>query len=166
MSNLTVDSRIALRTRHRPDGQRLAPIPALAQFDNQFYNGLEKRVNQPNSNFGPQLGFAWDPAKTGKTVIRGGIGLYYENAIFNNVLFDRPARLPQGLFLGTAAPCFGGSATGPVMGVNNGKRGGLLWRSHRNSHGADRGGSDGVPGSDSSRRSSIKPQLHRKRVSR
>jgi len=98
----------------------LAPVQALAQFDNQFYKNLEARVNQPNLNFGPQLGFAWDPWKNGKTVIRGGGGLYYENAIFNNVLFDRPGRLTQGLFLAQAAPCFGGSATGPVPGVNNG----------------------------------------------
>ncbi len=44
---------------------------------------------------------AWDPWGTGKTVIRAGAGLYYENAIFNNVLFDRPARLTSGLFFGT-----------------------------------------------------------------
>ena len=119
-SNLTVTLGLHYgRDTGRTDSD-LGAIPELAQFDNQFFSGLEKRVNQPNLNFGPQLGFAWDPAKTGKTVIRGGIGLYYENAIFNNVLFDRPARLPQGLFFGTAAPCFGGSATGPVAGVNNG----------------------------------------------
>src|SRR5206468_2664469 len=41
----------------------LAPIPALAQFDNQFYKGLENRINQPNHNFAPQVGFAWDPTK-------------------------------------------------------------------------------------------------------
>ena len=116
-SNLTVTLGLHYgRDTGRTDSD-LGAIPELAQFDNQFFSGLEKRVNQPNLNFGPQLGFAWDPAKTGKTVIRGGIGLYYENAIFNNVLFDRPARLPQGLFFGTAAPCFGGSATGPVAGA-------------------------------------------------
>ena len=98
----------------------LPSIQALAQFNNQFYSGLERRVNQPNLNLGPQLGIAWDPWKTGKTVIRGGVGIYFENAIFNNVLFDRPGRLPSGLFFSTAAPCFLGSATGPVPGVNGG----------------------------------------------
>jgi hypothetical protein len=68
----------------------------------QFGAGLGGRVNQPNKNFGPQFGFAWDTAKNGKTVIRGGAGLYYENYIFNNTLFDRPAKLQQGLFFGLA----------------------------------------------------------------
>ena len=74
----------------------LAPIPALSQdFDNQFYSGLGNRVNNPNKNFAPQFGFAWDPLKNGKTVFRGGAGLFYENSIWNNVLFDRPARLTR-----------------------------------------------------------------------
>ena len=47
----------------------------------------------------PQLGFAWDPMKNGKTSIRGGIGLFYENAIWNNVFFDGPNREPTGAFL-------------------------------------------------------------------
>ena len=98
----------------------LPSVAALAAFDNQFFKGLERRVNQPNENFSPQLGIAWDPFKTGKTVIRVGGGLYYDDAIFNNVLFDRPGRLTTGLFAAQAAPCFGGSATGPVPGVNNG----------------------------------------------
>lgn len=98
----------------------LGPQPALAQFDNQFYKGLEKRVNQPDRNFGPQVGIAYAPWKSGRTVFRAGAGLYYENAIFNNVLFDRPGRLATGLFAGTAAPCFNGSPTGAVLGVNGG----------------------------------------------
>jgi hypothetical protein len=119
-SNLTVTLGLHYgRDTGRTDSD-LPPVAALAQFNNQFYKNLQDRVNQPNLNFGPQLGVAWDPWKNGKTVFRGGIGLYYENAIFNNVLFDRPGRLTQGLFLAEAAPCFNGSATGPVAGINGG----------------------------------------------
>ena len=75
--------------------------------------GIGGRVRQPNTNFGPQLGFAWDPWKNGKTVIRGGAGYYYENGIFNNVMFDRPGRLTKGLFWGTATPCSSGSLSLP-----------------------------------------------------
>ncbi len=88
----------------------LAPIPAL----NQFGPGLGNRVNQPNKNFAPQLGIAWDPNHSGKTVLRGGIGLFYENSIWNNVLFDRPARLADGLFLANPTVCSGGNSTGQV----------------------------------------------------
>jgi hypothetical protein len=51
----------------------------------------------------------WDPTGSGKTVIRAGAGLYYENSIFNNNLFNRPGRLAQGLFLAEQAPCAGGA---------------------------------------------------------
>lgn len=89
----------------------LAAIPAL----NQFGPGLGNKVHQPNKNFSPQLGIAWDPTGTGKTVIRAGSGIYYENAIFNNVLFDRPARLQKGLFFGTGLACiFGGAQSVPL----------------------------------------------------
>jgi len=88
----------------------LGPLPALNQFNNQFYSGLGNRVNQPNLNFAPQLGFAWDPNKNGKTVIRAGIGLFYENSIWNNILFDPGARLQQGLFLGFVGACSSGQA--------------------------------------------------------
>jgi hypothetical protein len=85
----------------------LGPIP----FINQWGAGLGNRVNQPNKNFAPQLGVAWDPTGKGKTVLRGGIGLFYENAIWNNIEFDRPARLPTGLFLITPTVCTNGSGT-------------------------------------------------------
>ena len=71
--------------------------PILDQFGQQ---GLGARVRQPNANFGPQAGFAWDPTGSGKTSIRGGVGLFFENVIFNNILFDSPGRQPTGLFWG------------------------------------------------------------------
>jgi hypothetical protein len=70
-----------------------------------FGPGLGNRVRNPGHNFGPTFGFAWDPFSNGKMVVRGGIGLYYENSVFNNNLFNRPGRLAQGLFLNTGAPC-------------------------------------------------------------
>jgi hypothetical protein len=84
---------------------------------NAAFPGFGNRVNQPNLNFAPQLGIAWDPRNNGKTVIRAGIGLYYENVIFNNVLFDRPFRLKTGAFNQTPYACFNGVvAAVPVAG--------------------------------------------------
>ncbi len=108
--NITITAGLRyVRDTGRTDSD-LGPIAALDQFNNQFYSGLGNRVNQPDHNFAPQLGFAWDPKSDGKTVIRGGIGLFYENSIWNNNLFDRPARLEQGLFLGQQPVCSNGAA--------------------------------------------------------
>ena len=87
----------------------LGPTPALNQFDNEFYSGLGNAVHQPNLNFAPQVGFAWDPGSNGKTVVRGGVGLFFENSIWNNILFDPAGRLQKGFFLATANACVGGS---------------------------------------------------------
>jgi hypothetical protein len=85
-----------------------ADLPAIP-FLNQFGPGLGQSVSQPNKNFAPQVGIAWDPSKKGKTVLRGGIGLFYENSIWNNTEFDRPARLPTGLFLQNPTICSNGT---------------------------------------------------------
>ena len=85
--------------------------PCTTTILDLFGPGLGKAVRNPAMNFAPQFGFTWDPTKSSKTVIRGGIGLYYENSIYNNNLFDRPGRLAKGLFLQQAFACLGG---GPV----------------------------------------------------
>jgi hypothetical protein len=86
-----------------------AGTPCTGNILDLWGTGLGNRVRQPNFNFGPQVGVAWDPSKKGKTALRAGVGLFYENNIWNNQLFDRPARLPSGLFLLTQQLCTGGS---------------------------------------------------------
>ena len=104
------NSTITLALRYDRDTGRtdsdLGPIPEV----NAAFPGFGNRVNLPNTNFSPQMGFAWDPFRNGKTSVRGGIGLYYENVIYNNVLFDRPLRLRTGAFNQVSPACNAGTA--------------------------------------------------------
>jgi hypothetical protein len=88
----------------RDTGRTDSQYPAIPGL-NALFPGLGNSVKQPNNNWGPQLGFAWDPHNDGKTVIRAGIGYFFENAVWNNVLFDGPLRQPTGAFLQFFAPC-------------------------------------------------------------
>jgi hypothetical protein len=97
----------------RDTGRSDSQYAAIPQLSN-LIPGLGNAVRQPNLNFAPQLGFAWDPARNGKTSIRGGIGIFWENAIWNNVLFDGPFREPTGAFLQTPSPC---TAAGDPAGI-------------------------------------------------
>jgi hypothetical protein len=114
--NFTVN--IGLRY-DRDTGRTDSDLPAQPYLNNLIpgYPNLGAPIPNPNLNFAPNLGIAWDPWKNGKTAIRAGIGLYYENVIFNNVLFDRPLRLPNGAFLQTPTVCDSGQAF-PIPGVN------------------------------------------------
>jgi hypothetical protein len=104
--NLTVS--LGLRY-DRDTGRTDSDLPAIPEINAEF-PGYGNAVKQANGNLAPQIGFAWDPGKNGKTVIRGGVGLFFENVIWNNVLFDRPERLRTGAFNAVTSACRGNSA--------------------------------------------------------
>ena len=101
----------------RDTGRQDSDLPGIAALNGivPAFPNLGAPVRQPNLNFAPQIGVAWDPTRSGKMVIRAGAGLYYENTIWNNVLFDRPTREPVGAFLQTPQACNGpGAPAAPV----------------------------------------------------
>src|SRR4029077_7114782 len=103
----------------RDTGRTDSDLPAIPELNTAF-RGMGNPVQQANKNFAPQFGFAWDPKSNGKMVIRGGVGLYYENIIYNNVLFDRPYRLKTGAFGQTPYACFSGIASPVTVNTNPG----------------------------------------------
>jgi hypothetical protein len=92
----------------RDTGRTDSDLPAIPEI-NAVLPGFGNAVKNPNLNFAPQLGIALDPTGNGKTVFRAGIGMFYENVIYNNVLFDRPLRLRTGAFLQSPLACRNGT---------------------------------------------------------
>jgi hypothetical protein len=109
--NLTLSFGVRYAWESGRSDSQFAAIPEL----NALIPGLGNRVRQPNANFAPQLGFAWDPTGQGKTAIRGGIGLFYENVLTSVAPTDPLSRAPRGdIFNQTPLACNGTAAPLPV----------------------------------------------------
>ena len=93
----------------RDSGRTDSGLGALPDL-NHWGAGLGEKIRNPNVNFAPQVGFAWDAGGNGKTVIRGGGALFYENLLWNNTLLDSPSRLGTGIFTDAPEVCQGGVA--------------------------------------------------------
>jgi hypothetical protein len=84
-----------------------APCSGSSDLFAQWNPAFTGPVHTPKGNFGPQLGFNFSPGNH-KMAIHAGIGIYYENDVFNNTLNSRAPLLKQGAFNIYPAMCAGG----------------------------------------------------------
>lgn len=82
----------------------LGSLPLL----NQWGPGYGDKIRNPNLDFAPQAGLAWDVGGTGTSVIRLGAGLVWADPLLNNISYDTAARMANGNFLSTPQVCNGG----------------------------------------------------------
>jgi hypothetical protein len=73
---------------------------ATGVIDWAGHNGVADHLSKYDlNNFGPRLGFSWQPRHNSDTVVRGGFGVFYNVPVllqgFVNVLDQYPVRNPQ-----------------------------------------------------------------------
>jgi hypothetical protein len=77
------------------------------------HQSLGESVNQPDWNFAPQFGVAWDPGHSGRTVVRASGGMFYDNFLLQNTYQDRINRLSNGQYDRSLTLCPAGAVLFP-----------------------------------------------------
>jgi hypothetical protein len=72
-------------SEERDRAVNFTPLQGLVQVG----QGLDRLYDTDKNNFGPRIGFAWDPWGTGKTSIRGGYALTYDLPLFGAIAAPR-----------------------------------------------------------------------------
>jgi hypothetical protein len=104
------------------DASGLHPCASLTVVDNTcefIENILGTHEGRDYKQFGPRVGFAWDPFRRGQTVIRGGYGIYYDRAVTEVPLLERLLNgriLPLASFAGSTLAANGNFAPDPSTG--------------------------------------------------
>jgi len=69
------------------------PCPNLTSIPTQpcvwMANVIDLKKHPDTKDFGPRVGFTWDPFSHGKTVLRGGYGVYYDRIILETGAEER-----------------------------------------------------------------------------
>ena len=80
--------------------------------------GYPTERKQDMKDFGPRVGFAYDVIGNGKTVVRGGFGIYYDEIFQNITLYEKWNDVRTPLFFVSAVPgaVHGGTVRGKPGG--------------------------------------------------
>jgi len=84
----------------------------------QVGQGVSKVYQQDKSQYGPRLGFAWDIFGSGKTVMRAGYGLAYDQPVTNSVTplaSNPPLALPRAFTSSVGTPTMLFSNVGTLL---------------------------------------------------
>src|SRR5260370_4918817 len=65
-------------------GLRINGMPAVGILQAGVDGTPRSLYRTPGNNFGPRLGFNWDPWHTGRTMVRGGFGVFYDRPVTNS----------------------------------------------------------------------------------